>query len=663
MKNRWIITAALCMAMIISASPAFAQEEGAAETPGTEPERVQEIDLPEPDELLMEYMDQTVQLELKAQSDSVKTPRGDRLIGNDRKVYDRVRTAFLQAAAGKRSTGVVRVPMTALMGSKTSFTAQELGVSSLVSGRSIAPAAARAFYQKWQFDPQALLDAIIADLPYEAYWFDKDIGFEGEPPEFSVTGSTAATRRIGFDEGSSAAWTLYFYVSADYSTTGKPGSCTLDISKTKAATAAAANAADIIRLHEDQSDLQKLLAYKNEICTLTDYDTFAADHDIPYGDPWQMISVFDGNPATKVVCEGYSKAFEFLCDQSTFDSGIRVYTVGGPLDGGPHSFNIVRMDDGRNYLADLTNCDDDGYGQSPDPKLPDPVFLAGWTYDETKHAYVPSIQPPWDEYVDSEELPGYDYDQETGRLFEEDELKLSETAYPIDTADVCTCKDTPKTAITRDGAAMYIRNGWRGGTKCAVCGRMISPQSILARLPQAKLSAGQVGLSRTSFTYSGAVQKPAVTVKADGKVLPASAYTVTCGNNRSAGTYTVRVNMKPINQKYVGTVTKSYTIAKASQPLTVTAAKKTVKAKKLKKKKQTVRPLTVKAAQGTVTYKLIGGKARAKKALKVDPKTGRITVKKKTKKGTYTIRVKVSAAGNRNFAPGQKTVTVKVQVK
>ena len=64
MKNRWIITAALCMAMIISASPAFAQEEGAAETPGTEPERVQEIDLPEPDELLMEYMDQTVQLEL-----------------------------------------------------------------------------------------------------------------------------------------------------------------------------------------------------------------------------------------------------------------------------------------------------------------------------------------------------------------------------------------------------------------------------------------------------------------------------------------------------------------------------------------------------------------------------------------------------------------------
>ena len=102
---------------------------------------------------------------------------------------------------------------------------------------------------------------------------------------------------------------------------------------------------------------------------------------------------------------------------------------------------------------------------------------------------------------------------------------------------------------------------------------------------------------------------------------------------------------------------------KMAQPMTVKSMKKTVKAKKLKKRSIVVKALTVKKNQGKVAYKVVGGKAKAKKALKVNKKTGRVTVKKKTKKGTYKIRVRVTAAGNADYKAGSKTVTVTVKVK
>lgn len=56
-------------------------------------------------------------------------------------------------------------------------------------------------------------------------------------------------------------------------------------------------------------------------------------------------------------------------------------------------------------------------------------------------------------------------------------------------------------------------------------------------------------------------------------------------------------------------------------------------------------------------------KAKFKKYFKVNAKNGNITVKKKIKKGTYKVKIKVTAAGNAGFKPGTKTVTVKIKVK
>ena len=105
---------------------------------------------------------------------------------------------------------------------------------------------------------------------------------------------------------------------------------------------------------------------------------------------------------------------------------------------------------------------------------------------------------------------------------------------------------------------------------------------------------------------------------------------------------------------------------KKSNPISVSAKAKTVSADKLKAKKVNIQPLTVKNAKGKVTY------AKAKKGtsskifskLTVNKTNGKITLKKgKYAKKTYTVSVKVSAAGDSDYKSGFKTVKFKIKVK
>lgn len=74
--------------------------------------------------------------------------------------------------------------------------------------------------------------------------------------------------------------------------------------------------------------------------------------------------------------------------------------------------------------------------------------------------------------------------------------------------------------------------------------------------------------------------------------------------------------------------------------------------------------MTIDEPEGKVTYQLTSvSKKKYKKYFKVNAANGVITVKKKLKKGTYTLKVKVTAAGNANYKPLSRTVTVKVKVK
>lgn len=111
------------------------------------------------------------------------------------------------------------------------------------------------------------------------------------------------------------------------------------------------------------------------------------------------------------------------------------------------------------------------------------------------------------------------------------------------------------------------------------------------------------------------------------------------------------------------TLTDIPKLAKKTNPMKVKATAQTLKYKKLKKKALVVAPIAVTSAKGKVTYKVVGGNAKSKKALSLNTKTGKVTAKKKTKKGKYQIKVKVSAAGTTAYKALSKTVTVTVNVK
>ena len=102
--------------------------------------------------------------------------------------------------------------------------------------------------------------------------------------------------------------------------------------------------------------------------------------------------------------------------------------------------------------------------------------------------------------------------------------------------------------------------------------------------------------------------------------------------------------------------------AKYDNPMTAKGKTATLKYAKLKTKKLTLaskKIIKLSKAQGTVTYKKTSGN----KKISVNKKTGKITVEKGLKKGTYKVKIKVTAAGNASYKAKVKTVTVKIKVK
>ncbi len=206
-----------------------------------------------------------------------------------------------------------------------------------------------------------ILGYLLMDCPYDLYWFNKVSGGGIR----STYGLSSAKPGVLLNVS------VTFAVANEY----RGGEHQVDPSKVSTPKVAAAKAKEIVNKYAGKSDYEKLKGYKEEICNLVAYNHGAADKgtNTPYGNPWQLVWVFDGEASTNVVCEGYSKAFQYLCDLSTFNNAV-CYTVTGEMAGGTgaggHMWNIVTLD-GKNYLVDVTNCDDGTVG------APDKLFLAG----------------------------------------------------------------------------------------------------------------------------------------------------------------------------------------------------------------------------------------------------------------------------------------------
>ncbi len=167
--------------------------------------------------------------------------------------------------------------------------------------------------------------------------------------------------------------------------------------------------------------------------------------------------------------------------------------------------------------------------------------------------------------------------------------------------------------------------------------------------------------------FTGAALRPEPQVSLNGQKLTKGVhFKAKYSNNINAGSNAL-IKITGIG-KYCGEVTKRFTILKRANTLSVKGKTVKLKAKSLKKKKKT---LSITKAikfnnkgQGTRRYRLVSvKKSKFKKYFKINSKTGKITVKKKLKKGTYKVKVKVTAAGTNNYKALTKAVTFKVKVK
>lgn len=350
-------------------------------------------EFPDNDELFAGYVDQLFFGELNSDIAPLADFGKEKLTGVNLESYNILKEEIKKIAAGNRASTEI--------GQSIVWSAADLGLNSNATMKQISDAAVKKFEEEYNL--HSIINYLLMDFPYELYWYNKTAG-------------TKLPYSMGYqyeDNKYHIDLTYQFAVAKGY----QGSAYQIDTTKAKSAATAAATAKNIVKKYEGKSDYEKLDGYRQEICDLVSYNNDAANNkDTPYGDPWQLIWVFDGDTTTNVVCEGYSKAFQYLCDLSQFSGADTVcYTVSGNMSGGtgagPHMWNIVTLE-GKNYLVDVTNCDTGTIGATKE------LFLAG-TNGSVGAGYIFKLA-----YNIT-----YEYDDEQLGLFGESILTLANEKY------------------------------------------------------------------------------------------------------------------------------------------------------------------------------------------------------------------------------------------
>ncbi|MGE9876077.1 hypothetical protein ACQQ9V_09160 [Hornefia butyriciproducens] len=375
-------------------------------------QRARSSRLADSDELLTSYMEQ--QMGLDDGGNNRQVTRGSKLTGQERIVYNKLKERIRKVAAGEASSTVVSIPLSDL-GIQSRYSAADLGLNTIYDAEEpgkVSEAARQAVNAQFTVNLYTVLTALLGDFPYELYWYDKTEGAVFKAPKIGVF-NNGKQGFVVFEDNACATFALKVAraYGSDYE---------VDTEKTRAAQTAAGNAKAIVAKYQGRSDIEKLKAYRDEILSLVDYNYDAVlkyEEDAIYGDPWQVIYVFDGDSSTNVVCEGYAKAFQYLCDLTDFaDKTIVCNSVTGDMVSGavsgPHMWNIVTI--GRkNYLTDLTNMEGDKAPKNNE------LFLAG-AEGTAEEGYKISWS---DQYI------SYLYDAMTLQGYEKAELTLDDCGY------------------------------------------------------------------------------------------------------------------------------------------------------------------------------------------------------------------------------------------
>ncbi len=543
-----------------------------------------------------------------------------RLSGYNTVLYKLLKEDIEQVAAGELSYTVFEFSLEEFGLDGLSWSADDLGVSAITyqddSGKwyitSEAKEALKSYLGISYYDVNKTL---LADCPYDLYWYDKTISSTAKSFGYTASRSDGVWR---LKLSSSNAYTVKMPVSSDYSSDGNSETYYVNTEIGSSVTEAYNNARSIVAEYSEYNDYKKLDAYRKEICERTSYNSTAIDTGASYGNPWQLIYALDDDTTNQVVCEGYSKAFQYLCDLSTFEGvfkeciSVTGYlgdpavtlqllaaieedpddtTSSSKLKSKGHMWNIVTFSDDTNYLVDVTNCDGSYVGSGNGGRN---LFLVG-TGDETSTgSYCTGDVNNGYKFNLSSTGPGYVYDSTAFSRFGEEILTLSEGK--ITTTDY----DLEDAVITLD-------------------------------------------IPEEGYVYDGTEKTPDVTFVYNGKkLISGEDYTVEYTDNVNAGEDTAKAVITPgDNGCSTGAATKTFSIAKADQNPEVSDCAVSVLDET---------SVIVSGAMGTLSF------------TSSDPSVAEIGtedgVLKGVSAGTATITVACAATDNYNAAQTSFNVTV-----
>ena len=337
-----------------------------------------------------------------------------------RNLYLELEKKITGLAAGNPASSVFTLQAKDLF--PAAFTAEDLGVESLFTADGkVTAETANALWEKFMDLATAGFNAVyyclLEDFPYDFYWMDITRSPVRKTPQISYSRYPGDDTRVLLR----GSWTVSFPISRDYAEIpadwdGSSILTEMDAARYGNVTRAKENIDQILSEDSSTTDWERMKYYRDCIRNLSTYHSGAGDAydagEIGYGDPWQLIWVFDGDPETRVVCEGFSKAFNYLCDLGTKEATSILVRGTMQVENGAqeaHMWNVVAID-GHNYLVDVTN-DSSRYD----------LFLAGAADGTLADGYtVMRGTSRWTYRIDRDETPrearelelaGYSYAQ------------------------------------------------------------------------------------------------------------------------------------------------------------------------------------------------------------------------------------------------------------
>lgn len=404
----------------------------------------------ENDELFADYANRKFAGNMPEETGLRKTKSrgGNSFSGPAAVVYNMLKSAAQEIADGERDYSIVQITKEDAGVQDVKWSRFDLGVDAIFEGEGMSnelvegvrPLIENQFLELTEF--YSVLNDLLYSEPYLFYWYDKSV-------ELNMSFQIGGEEREYKNPDTQYCWINHVYirfpVTSEYAGTE---AYSVDTTKTGSTIQAVNNAALIVEQNTELNDLGKLNAYRTAICDLVSFDETAASVQGAYGNPWQMINVFDGDPSTNAVSEGYAKAFQYLCNSTVFSSELTCYTVTGTKMVGnesePHMWNIVTMEDERNYLVDITSCDTGAIGAD------NLLFLATPSSGSVSDGYS---------FVCNDETVTYTYDSDTLSVYTTDELTLSGDSYD-ENAYYLYDADTQTLTITRNTPNFVSDSSW-----------------------------------------------------------------------------------------------------------------------------------------------------------------------------------------------------------